>query len=785
MTTNDTARRAALAGIASALACNGAIADTSAPGATSQQGAELVEIVITATRRSEALLEVPLSVTALTQESLDRQAIRNVSDLARTTPGLVFTPDGQGRTNISIRGITSTVGAATTGLYIDDTPIQIRAVGAGAVSANAYPAIFDLDHVEVLRGPQGTLFGAGSEGGTIRFISPEPSLTKYSAYGRSELAFTEHGDPSYELGLAGGGPIVGDSVGFRLSAFVREDGGWIDREPYPTGVVAARNTNSMSTQVFRAALAFAPTSDLTITPSLMYQYRRLADTYGYWPALSDPAQGTFRNGYSLAQPVSDHFTLPSVKIQWNLPGMSLFSNTSYFDRASPSAQDYSYLVTELLTGGYAVIPGLPNTSAQTSFLNAQKIFTQEVRLQSPGRGERLKWVVGAFFQDTKQEELEFVAAPTFPVFLAGLTGGATVPQVFGSDMLPGSIVYQGIDHAHDQQLAAFGQLDYLVTDAMTLTAGLRVGKSKFDFTNAQDGPFNGGPTSGAGNQSETPVTPKLGLTYKPAADVMVYASASKGFRPGGANPPVSATQCAEDLNALGLTSAPLSYNSDTVWSYEAGSKGRFLDRRLELEASAFYVDWKNIQSNVALTNCGFHFIGNMGSAVSRGADLQASLRVTTALTLSGLVAYTDAYYKQTVLGSPLPAGGRAVIVAEGENLPVPPLQASLLGDYTFGPFANGGQAYVHFDYQYTRGFDISRSGVFGYDPLNSHTGASHFATARVGAKYKGWDVALFAKNLFNSYDVLSTTHETLAATAALSQVTFQPRTLGVTAAYRY
>jgi iron complex outermembrane receptor protein len=201
-------------------------------------GAGLQEVVVTATRREERLQDVPISLTAFSQEKLDQQGLRNIDDLVRLSPGVTFQRNGNGSSanyndessDISIRGIDSQAGTSTTGLYIDDTPIQSRHIGFGAV--NVFPQLFDVDRVEVLRGPQGTLFGAGAEGGALRFISPQPSLTKDSGYIRSELATTKDGDQSYELGAAAGGPIIDDVLGFRISASYRRDGGWVDRVGY-------------------------------------------------------------------------------------------------------------------------------------------------------------------------------------------------------------------------------------------------------------------------------------------------------------------------------------------------------------------------------------------------------------------------------------------------------------------------------------------------------------------------------------------------------------------------
>src|SRR6202140_4870006 len=185
----------------------------------------LQEIVVTATRHEESLSKVPISVTAMTQEALDIRGVKDFQDVARFTPGVNI--DNSGTNNISIRGISGTGGAGTTGIYLDDTPIQMRALAFNP--DEALPKSFDIDRVEVLRGPQGTLFGAGSEGGTVRYITTQPSLTKTSIYGRSEFSSTQYGDPSYEAGAAVGGPLVSGTLGARATIWFRRDGGWIDR----------------------------------------------------------------------------------------------------------------------------------------------------------------------------------------------------------------------------------------------------------------------------------------------------------------------------------------------------------------------------------------------------------------------------------------------------------------------------------------------------------------------------------------------------------------------------
>src|SRR6185437_9063474 len=271
----------------------------------------LTEIVVTATRREERLQDVPISVTAFSQEKLDMQGLRSIDDLSRLSPGITFQRNGNGSSanyndessDISIRGVDSQAGTSTTGIYIDDTPIQSRHIGFGAV--NVFPQLFDLDRVEVLRGPQGTLFGAGAEGGALRFITPQPSLTKDSGYVRSELSNTKNGDQSYEVGAAAGGPVIENVLGFRVSASYRRDGGWVDRVGYTlqpsadpnkpllqTPVFSNRtqtNANWQETVTLRGALRWAASDAITVSPSFYYQQLHINDTASYWVALSKPS----------------------------------------------------------------------------------------------------------------------------------------------------------------------------------------------------------------------------------------------------------------------------------------------------------------------------------------------------------------------------------------------------------------------------------------------------------------------------------------------------------------
>src|SRR5581483_8372045 len=307
-----------------------AIAQTAPPGSGG-----IEQVVVTATRRAEDIERVPASVSAFTTERMDQLDVKNFADLVKFTPGVTFNTNTD---NISIRGINSTAGDATTGIYIDDTPIQLRTLGFG--SDNTLPAVFDLQRVEVLRGPQGTLFGAGSEGGTIRYITPQPSLTDYSVYAKSEVSFTQYGAPSYEAGVAVGGPIVDERLGFRVSGWWRHDGGYIDQINYLTGATIDSNTNRTNTLVLRGALTWQPFDQLTITPSVFFQERHVHNNDQYWVAISNPGSGNYKTGTPELMGDHDRFTLPALKIDYDLGGAEFISNTSYFDRKQV-VQDYS------------------------------------------------------------------------------------------------------------------------------------------------------------------------------------------------------------------------------------------------------------------------------------------------------------------------------------------------------------------------------------------------------------------------------------------------------------
>jgi outer membrane receptor protein involved in Fe transport len=754
-------------------------------------GAE--EIVVTATRRSSAISRVPLSVTAFTQATLDAKGARDISDVVRFTPGVSFDPVTN---NVSIRGISSEAGAGTTGLYIDDTPVQVRNLGFNA--ENSLPELFDLDRVEILRGPQGTLFGAGSEGGTVRYITPQPGLADYSSYGRATASFSPDGAPSYDLGVALGGPIVKDVLGFRASVSHEFDGGYLDHVNYQTGAITDRNTNSVDVTTFRGALAYQPFAGLLITPSVFYQQRLKGDTDAYFPAMSDPAAGVFRNGSPSLVRDNDRFYVPSLNVKWALNGVTAISDTAWLHRNNLTGYDgtlynlsyYNTLLDSdspyyplLLPGG--INPALPPYKATSRVINRQDNFSQEIRLQSDDAARRLSWVGGVFYQHDRQfssEQLQDPLANTLfvPVF------GQTIEQYFGAPLV-GEDSYVNQTSAIDRQIAAFGNATYRIVDGLKLTGGLRYAHTQFSFVNFAAGSQNGGTTSGAGGTTENPVTGNATLSYQITPRDMVYVGWARGYRVGGADAPVPQDVCAQDLANFAISQAPSSYRSDSVDSWEIGAKDRLLNGRLQLAVSVFDIDWTHIQQDVLLPICGIQYTTNLGDAVSRGFDAQATLIPAEGVTLDTTLGFTDAHYTTDATAG---SSSASLIARAGDSIGDPAWKFSLGARYDLPETARlyGGRMYVRADYQYIgppSGTVPDRDPqTAGYDPGYVLTDATNDVSLRGGVVFDdGVNVSVFVNNLLNATPRLSHLHETLGS-ELYYDTTLRPLYAGVEVTFR-
>lgn len=797
------------------------------PAAESAAPEVMAEVTVTAQRREESLSKVPVSVTALTQADIDNKGIKDISDVARFTPGINV--DNSGTNNISIRGIASSGGAGTTGIYIDDTPIQMRALAFNP--DEALPKAFDIERVEVLRGPQGTLFGAGSEGGTVRYITAPPSLTKMSVYSRNEVSVTQGGDPSFESGIAVGGPLIDGKVGARATVWYRRDGGWIDRvDPTaanPQSAVVDRNANHADNVLIRLAGLWAVNDNWTVTPSVYYQNRNIHDVSNYWVLYSKPSDNSFVSGNPTARPTPDRFYLPALKVQGDLGPVQLISNTSYFHRTETSGYDGTeynlgfYQRTFALQNGvsYPLLDStgihLPadvaNYRSPATVDNDQQNFTQEIRLQSSDPAAKLLWTAGVFFSSNRQQYLEQIHDPQLEA-LSQSVFGASYLDLFTYQDANGNTVSATEDprypndsyflhtHARDKQYAAFGEATYAVTDSVKVTLGARFSKTEFTFDSETGGPqlFAPNQTSNPG-QKENSFTPKVNVSWQVDPNNMVYATYAKGFRPGGGNNPLPQAACAQDFANFGIDKSPDSYKSDSVNSYEIGSKNNF-NSRIRIATSLYYIRWNNIQQTVIPPICQISFITNLGQARAWGGDIQAEIAVTDALSAELTAGYTDARFtKDSSLkpGDPsvLPVvrSGDAV-VGESEQ-PGAPVTLSVGAQYKFALFEHESFVRMDFEYQGRNHWVSPRQDgtpdnpqTSQYNKFNYTLPATKFASARAGMAFGDWSIEPFVDNLFNTHVVTNydfTIDPGRGLSALQRQYTFRPRTYGVTATYRY
>ena len=735
---------------------------TASTAAASPATDTLEEIVVTATRRAEALSHVPVSVSAFNQDSLDERGIKDFQDLVRYTPGVNI--DNSITNAISIRGISSSGGAGTTGIYIDDTPIQMRSVGFNP--DDTLPRTFDLDRIEVLRGPQGTLFGAGSEGGTVRYILAAPKLTGSSTYIRSELADTEGGEPSYELGVAHGTALIDGTLGIRGSAWYRKEGGWIDRVDPTTGAVTESNANHDESYMLRLAALWRPVSMLDVTPSIIYQNSKTHDDGTYWPAYSDPSSGHFNNATPEHMPGSDKFLLPALKIEVNFEKSQIISNTSYYSRDELTAyqgtvydlsyyqslgwpsnpiNDPNYVSYPTISGcgptsaapvppcswyplidghGIHLPAGFANYQTPNTVTNKQRSWAEEVRWQSTDDKSPWRWTVGAFWQQSKQESLEILSDAQIVPFFEYLYGVSPIDDVYGDyyncpgqpgtyTAIPACVIYYNDNKTTDRQLAAFGEIGYSFTDQWRVTFGERIARLSFSLDHYADGLENYGPGTSYASSSETANTPKLNVSYQHDPNNLYYATYAKGFRAGGGNAPLP-SYCDADLDNTGYPNgAPLTYKSDSTQSFEIGSKNNF-GSAFRIATSLYYIKWNDIQQNVYVPGaCGLQFTDNLGTAVAKGFDVQADIAVGP-MKFDVAAGYTDARYtansalraqfcpsSSTTPCLPLAADGDAISGQASINLAPslnPPWTVAIGAQYDFR--AADRPAFVRFDYQY-------------------------------------------------------------------------------------
>lgn len=765
------------------------------------ENAPLEEITVTATRREANLIDVPISVTALSAAQLESRNIGDVGHLFRQTPGVTFRPGGQsGKTNLSIRGIFSTAGAATTALYIDDTPFQVRSTGPN-VARPFYPELVGLERVEVLRGPQGTLFGAGAAGGAVRFINRDPDLQEIRAMVRSELSFTKHGSPSYALAGLTSVPLT-DKLAVSSAIAYRYEGGYIDRVD-TRYIEVEPDFNSGEAKSARVAATYQPTDWLTLTPSIFYQENDKRNPDAYWERISQGSD--YLSGANRASPFEGSVFLPALKTEITFNKFSVFASASYLRMNYTQAVDYRTVPTALgLTAseeGAGVVlrqtvPGAfpatgdivaPNYNTEAVFEDTIEQHVQEVRVQSNDDGP-LTWLGGIFHSYNHQIGHEHLIEN--PETWSEVINGLPPASFAVYSLVP---LYQGIysyntdNVTREEQTAFFGEVTYEVLNGLKLTAGLRYSMVDFEVEQTGAGPIILAitPTTSGGVQKERPLTPKAGISYEINDRNTLYVTAAKGFRPGGANPAVPAT-CAPVLEQLGLRAG--GYDSDSVWSYEVGSKNRFFNGTLSINSSVYQIDWEGIQNAIALTGCGYFLTTNLGSARVRGGDIEVQLAPTDSLFIYGSASYTDAVYMETVLGARSPTGVQPILVNKGNKVPGRPWNLTGGAEYRFDIGEYPARVSVNASYTGRAPITVDLDpATSSYNPYQPRLGSYTQVDLNAGISVGGWDVGLYVKNLLDSTETLDGDFANEIARRQNTRVatSLRPLTAGVTATFRF
>jgi iron complex outermembrane recepter protein len=759
---------------------------------------ELEEITVTAQRREESLNKVPVSITALSQKNMDDLRIRTLSDLARIVPGLVLsTPVGgiQDLTDIAIRGIFSGGNAPTTELYIDETPVAIRTLPAAGPATSPRPLIFDLDRVEVLRGPQGTMFGSGAMGGAIRFITPQPDLNDVSGYAKADLSYTDRGAPNYEAGMAYGAPIVTGTAAIRVSAWLDSQRGFIDKENPYTGEILERNANSTDSYAIRPAFTWAPAEGVTITPALFLQHLHSDNPNSYWITVLPHFENGAHVSGAIDEPSNDDLNVSSVAIKYNLPRVSLASDTSYLDRHSDAINDFTH-ASEFLYSGNAFVPGLSaswhNYLVDSTYTHA---IQQEFRLSSQDPSAKLTWVAGLYYRHALQGVMQCLPGSLDP--LTEAIAGENTQQFTGFPDYtePDGQVCNAYTNFRTTDIseAAFVNITFEIVKHLKADVGVRLEHAVVEHQNQ----VSAGPLDGLSYANQTlpdqignPVTPRYGLTYQYTDEGMVYLSAAKGYRSGGGNgaTAIGNPLCTPSLTALGLATVPASYSSDGVWSYEAGAKDALFNRRLTLEASAFLIDWSNIQTSVNLPSCAQMFTANRGRATSQGFDLQLAAIITDGLKIGATVGYTDAYYPDAAFGAPV-GGIPPLLNGAGDKLAnVLPWTAAANVEYSrdISPLWGHSRSYIRVDYSWLSAANATNPATASYDPETSpyQNQAYGVLNLRLGVVHAGLDVSVYIANATNSDPVLGYAHDVIGDPMFYGTA-IRPLTAGFTGYYRF
>lgn len=664
------------------------------PGTTYAQdsGSALVleEVIVTARKREERLIDIPMSAMAMTAEEINARGISNLIDAQYSVPGLTISEFAPGQQRLVLRGIGpsggGTVGSATVGLYLDEMPINIGSFDALDVR------LLDMERVEVLRGPQPTLYGESSMGGAIRYVSANPDLTEFSGSVKTRVGTLTDGNEPYRLSGVVSVPLIQNTLGIRIAAAYEESGGWIDYEP--TG---QDDVNSSELRTIRAKVLWEPNDEFSA--SFMYLHNKVDSDFANF---SEP--DTRKSGLSAPSHNAFEYDLINAVASYDFGPATLLASLGYMDRSIERGGDAAALVGlyEFVLG---IVPPGTLTGAGVFFDEEFEMTTQEVRLSS-NENEKFNWLLGFYRRD-----------PENP----GVSGSFTVP----ANVAPFDPLRQEFNRKSDA-FAVFGEIRYQVTDQIEIGLGGRY----FEDDKKVISLLNGAPAGPSKKGKFDTFNPRVDVSYTTAGGNLYYFNAAKGYRSGGFNsaqlPP-------------GFPPLPEDYGPDKVWSYEIGTKQVLLDGRLRFEAAVYYSDWSNVQSPDPRFSP-FGVVTGAGDISGPGVDLTLSALLSETLMASLTYGYIGMEYDKDIAthkkGDP--------VDLTSEN------SVSFSFDYSRETsLFDGSTVNARADFQYSEGYVISFKPIGVYE-----TGSRTLLSLRAGLQFNNLEVYVYADNVTDDKGVI-------------------------------
>lgn len=762
--------------------------------------AQLEEVLVTATKREASVQDLPFSINAQSAEDIERTGAFNLEELSRNVAGLTIQNLGPGQSQVAIRGVSAGQVVRDqpgvkeqVGIYLDETVISVSLFTPDI-------DLYDLNRVETLRGPQGTLFGSGSVGGTVRFISNQPQFDEFSGSLEANLNTITDGSEGGHLKGAVNIPM-GEKAALRVVGYGTEYGGWIDALHEYKGT--EEDANSGSRYGGRIALAFQPTDNLTITPRVVYQE---IETDGF---NRREDYNLFANPYTTTRPAidlddreqyllldeafEDETLIADLVVNWDMDGMIATYAGSYTDREILVSRDAS-----ALTGSVSIDLEFPDSAVliPSNLRDTTELeqVTHELRLASDN-DSKLQWLVGVFYSDLEREYSQRLPTPGYDAVTDLVLGAGT------ADAARNGIPDQDSPYAADlpydiQQLAFFGEATYAITDRFNLTLGGRF----YDWDEERRFHSGGIFSSEDDRTDETSsdgFTPRIMASYDLSDEMTINAQASQGFRLGGVNDPLNAGLCeGDDLATFGGFQ---DYDDETSWNYELGFKSLF--GGMSFNAAVFYNDIEDLQTTLDAGSCSSRISFNVPEAHTMGVEWELSAYPMEGLLVTFAGTLLEAEFDSTVTDG---TGAVLAGVEDGNRLPsVPEFQFSASATYTF-PFNMFGsnEMYVsgliqHVGDRYTQPSDqvdgagdftsgLAFGGATGAEvtSVDLELDAYEQVNLSAGILWDNWDAVLYLNNATDEEVDLSFDRER-GGRARLGFRTLQPRTLGFTVRRRF